>query len=374
MTRQYDSSTGDVAQGILTFIELAVLVGPPLIARLRKGMSGKTDPYLNDDIDYLLKRYSDETPIAEGVPYVEVIDLLGPTDREIQIKVLPGKFPLNRCKQGQLWRTLSDAGYQALTQSGRVAPDWDDNIIRLGSVIIEGDTCYLTIQRASYLQQARSNLILDYHPMPDAESATLRNELIRQYGGKLPPLSDRRLANTVGIACLLYYREDNRYVPYLVKRVNRVGVMPGGVHCTASGAAAWPEHVEDTFDGFFTIDMYREIEEEVGLTQSDIEDLRPVALCREFLRAGKPQVFYAGIVRLSRKQLRERRLQAAQTIERTKGWPEVQRDLFLRSTDVVIPPEELEQALNSRGVTIEGIVALRFGLRYLVDRFGAVSE
>ena len=79
--------------------------------------------------------------------------------------------------------------------------------------------------------------------------------------------------------------------PYLPRRAPRQSVFPGGYHCTASGETVWNEAGD--FDGLFTANICRELEEEVGLTGQDLDRLRPVAFCREFLRAGKPQFFFA---------------------------------------------------------------------------------
>ena len=61
------------------------------------------------------------------------------------------------------------------------------------------------------------------------------------------------------------------------------------------------------FDGLFTANICRELAEEVGLSRADLDWIRPVALCREFLRGGKPQLFFAAGTSLSERALRERR-------------------------------------------------------------------
>jgi hypothetical protein len=63
----------------------------------------------------------------------------------------------------------------------------------------------------------------------------------------------------------------------------------------------------DNFDGLFTANICRELDEEVGLTRADLDWIRPVAFCREFLRAGKPQFFFAAATSLSDEALHERR-------------------------------------------------------------------
>lgn len=374
MTGQRSDSISamEIIQAFTTFLQVA-LAWPTIQAWLNKGVTKKNDPYLNYDAEYLLSCYPDEKRVGDALPYVEIVDLLSLSPGNIEVKVVPHKFRLNRGRKDSLWRAVSDAGYESLRKSGRISPDRDDPVVRLNACEAVDQGCHLTLQRASYSQQAKSNLILDYCVAELEHSyRTLRNQLKQQYPTRLPPLSDKRLANTIGIACQLFYREEGRFVPYLVRRLGKVGVMPGGVHCTASGAAEWPSSISQqrAFDEFFTSDMYREIEEEVGLSREDIEDLQPVSICREFLRAGKPQIFYAGVVRLSRAELREKRKKASKVIQATGGWLELERDRFWRSADVVIPPENIESALQNLGITLEGIAALYFGVRYLEKRFG----
>src|SRR2546430_13651 len=79
--------------------------------------------------------------------------------------------------------------------------------------------------------------------------------------------------------------------PYRPRRAPRQSVFPGGYHCTASGETVWTGAHD--FEGLFTENICRELEEEVALARADLEWLRPVAFCREFLRAGKPQFFFA---------------------------------------------------------------------------------
>lgn len=372
MTKRYNSwSSSDVLQTLAALLELGILAWPVIWGWIRKAVSQEKDAYLNYDVDFLLKFYSEEKPVGDGLPYTEVVDLLSLSPEDITMQVVPRKFRLDRGREDSVWRAISDAGYESLLESKRIDKLRDDPTVRLNACVVGQNKCSLTLQKASYLQQARSHLILDYCIQPDNQRLTLRNQLRQEYGAKLPPLSDRRLASTIGIACQLFYREAGKYVPYLVKRVKKVGVMPGGVHCTASGALEWLQDSQSKgFKDFFTADMYREIEEEVGLTRSDIEDLRPVALCREFLRAGKPNVFFAGITSLSRAQLREKRKKAARIVEATKGWPEVERDRFLRSSDFVIAPTAIMRDLFGTGLTIEGAAALYYGARYMMGHSG----
>src|SRR5262249_41039011 len=100
----------------------------------------------------------------------------------------------------------------------------------------------------------------------------------------------------------------------------RQHVFPGGYHCTASGETVWTGARD--FDGLFTANICRELAEEAGLAREDLDSIRPVAFCREVLRAGKPQIFFAASTSLSPEALTERR-RAAIAAQLMRGRPEI---------------------------------------------------
>jgi 8-oxo-dGTP pyrophosphatase MutT (NUDIX family) len=151
----------------------------------------------------------------------------------------------------------------------------------------------------------------------------LRPILCAQFGRRLPPLGDPRLSNGVGTAVVVFDGDDR---PYLPRRAPRQSVFPGGYHCTASGEAVWREGPLE-FDRIFTENICRELEEEVGLTRADLDWIRPVAFCREFLRAGKPQFFFAARTSLDASQLQSRR-RAAIAAQLAHGRQEVLDDVL----------------------------------------------
>jgi hypothetical protein len=130
----------------------------------------------------------------------------------------------------------------------------------------------------------------------------LREILRAEYGSSLPALSDTRLSNSIGTAIVVFDREGK---PYLPRRAPRQSVYPGGFHCTASGDAIWRDDGE-----LFESHICRELEEEAGLNREDLDWIRVLALCREFLRGGKPQFFFAGQTSLSADELAVRRRKA----------------------------------------------------------------
>lgn len=324
-------------------------------------IGAKKDEFLNYEPHYLLGVYSAETPIAPTIPYCEIVSLF-PTLPKIAISYRNESY-INLSKS-QEWSHASSIGYSKLIDSKRVKDN--EEAIRLADCVFDNGNLSLTLQKARYHDQCRSNLILDYVSKSDRDFISLRNLLKLKYGNNLPPLNDTRLANTVGIAALLFYKHGEQYIPYMVKRVKKVGVFPGGVHCTASGVTKWPQNQTNLFDECFTAHMYSEIEEEVGIHRDDIDELVPISLCREFGRAGKPQIFYAGITNLSKEELVAKRKVATKVIKSTRLWPEIEQTRWYRS-EIVLDIRSLSESIQKYKVTLEGIAALHFGLNYLQE-------
>jgi hypothetical protein len=226
----------------------------------------------------------------------------------------------------------------------------------------------LKVQKATYHDQAKSNLILDFDRDDPHRYISLRTQLLTQYGSHLPPLDDERLANTLGVAAILFYWNGNQLVPYVVRRVKKIGVFPGGLHCTASGVAKWPVGSSAPSFKDLTDQMFGELDEGVGLKRSDIVELRPMALCREMARGGKPQLFYAGLTLLNRKELREKRVHATDVVRATTKIPEIERDRWYRNADVVMTPSALSTKLGRWGLTLEAAGSLHYGIEYLIKR------
>ena len=224
---------------------------------------------LRDDAAWLIDQYRDELTAAPGIPYAP-LDLAGP------FSVLLETNPFRPIPAADVHPALK----------------YDETIVRLA----RHQPGTLWVQPCRYSDGMKSNYAMD-------GPGELRQPLIAQYGRRLPPLDDRRLSNAIGVAIVVF---DAGGRPYLPRRAPRQSVFPGGFHCTASGEAVWREGPLE-FDRLFTENVCRELEEEVGLARADLEWIHPLALCREFLRAGKPQLFFAARTALDAAQLRSRR-------------------------------------------------------------------
>lgn len=362
------ASTGPIVETLLFGTELY----KSLLPRFIKLVQSKSDRFLNYDPAFLLRSYAYEAPVANGITYCEIcnfFELIPPEEEwhDGAIVIDVASKPFARASGTTNWQRTCSAGFTALDQSGRISGN--ESLIRVVNATVKDYRLHLSLQTAKYHDQAHSNLILDFDRDNPAKYSPLRSQLHDHYGESLPSFNDRRLANTLGVAALIFYKSDGQWIPYIVRRVKKIGVFPGGLHCTSSGAAKWPISANPkTLVNFATKHMLSEIEEEVGLEPKHLVDFRPLSLCREMARGGKPQIFYAGFTLLNRDSLAKRRKEARNVIKATNQWQEIERDRWFRSADIVVSPSRLRTRIGKWGLTLEGAASLHFGLRYAQAR------
>ncbi|QHQ36685.1 hypothetical protein [Algicella marina] len=279
------------------------------------------DRFLNQDPVSILSQYHAERPIHPGLPYVEVVDFVKPwlEKGSVSIKIEPKAeaFALERFASPNT-RALQKEALQRMQEVKRMTRD--SRTVRLSGWHGEPSNIVLQIQQAAYSQQVQSNLVLDY--AGDGKlGASLRELLIDEFGGRLPGLDDRRLVNSLGVAILVFFWDTDakghgHWAPFWVPRTRDTAVFNYAEwHCSASGAAEWPlpdDRTPETFEDYILDDLWNELEEEIGLYPEDFSErivgspLIPMALCREMIRGGKPQLFFAGFVNIGRQALVER--------------------------------------------------------------------
>lgn len=333
----------------------------------------RPDLFLNYDPSFLCSAYEDESPLSNCIPYREDACWIRESVKEtlqagqmLSVTKRPDRFLLDGTDPEL--RSFQEQLKDAIKKDGRFRQD--ENVIRLVDFDHHNGGTF-TIQRAKYGDQVMSNLGMDWegdHKLQTVRGiSSLRGYLSVLFKASLPPLSDTHLANTIGIAAIILYSNSlGEYVPYITRRikVNKDNIKNVGVYTlgqfssTASGVAAWRD--QSSFDDIFTYDMYSELEQEVGLERKDIEFLTPVAYCREFLRGGKPQLFFVGYTSLSAEKLKQKR----------KAHIKLQR----RDNPVAIEIEDaelivssfsyLEEIVAKHSITLEGLANLYYAGRF----------
>ena len=257
-----------------------------------------------------------------------------------------------------------------------VYAETDSQVVCVEDIVTEGGSVLLKARPTQYFCQAESNLVLD-KPVKIfgfdgvAKNTSLRSLLSTELKGGLPKLSDRRLANSLGVTvCFLAKNENNDCRIRMVHRTKSVGVFPSGVHPAMSCAVKWPSEFKkrETVDlmDFIRADVEEEMRQETGLEPGQYLNPVRLSICREFLRGGKPQLFLLSYTELTPRELNEARDNQAELNKRQRPEKvEVLSSSLLSSRD----PSILRGSSLPSGLTHEGAACL-----YLVDRLSRVAN
>lgn len=271
--------------------------------------------FLNHDPKICNQYYHQEGSLGGYLPYKEIFDFSGAIKkREFpQISISTTKEEFFTQGNDINWAVARAQAYYAYRDEGHAKRD--SQIVRVNGINVDGECVSMSIQPTRYFCQAESNLVLDFDAYISFEKkknertkTTLRQLLYNENPGRFPLLSDRRLANTLGVAICLLSRDGESTLLRMVNRTGTVGVFPSGVHPAMSCAINWKSTVEsDDLMGFIMSDIEQEMLQEAGLKRGQYETPVPLSLCREFLRGGKPQLFAISHTEYSQKELNELR-------------------------------------------------------------------
>ena len=241
------------------------------------------------------------------LPYKEEIDFLKTPDASIYIDSLEVTKKFVLCPE------LEEATDDLLTTFKHERNCTDDPHPRMASFhSISSHQYECTIEEATYYQQIRTNLTLDfplYIKGIDGE-VTTRSYDYSQYN-RLPELSESCLSNAIGVSAIWVMGDRGNRKIFLLPRKKKVGVFETKLGIP-SGNVEMPEgnHFKSNdLVEFLTLDIAREFAEETGLCGKNIDitkfskkvpkptmieymKITPLAFVRELLRGGKPQMFF----------------------------------------------------------------------------------
>lgn len=190
-------------------------------------------------------------------------------------------------------------GYFRASGRLRVIDGVEENNRSARLAAVDRATATLRLQEASYFDQIATNLSADtvsgalIDPITRRAVGTLREGIEAPEQGRLRPLERSAMANTLGVAAVLFTREG---MPLLRRRNSHLGSinMTRGIHCSVSGVLELPPGFRRGQSGGFEVLAYgmrHEIAQELALAPHEYR-LFPVALARELPRLGKPQLFF----------------------------------------------------------------------------------
>jgi len=268
--------------------------------------------YLNYDVDKLLSCYSREKLLSNKIPYTLLYNFMENPNKEIVISKMDDHFKL--CYDDDIdIKSFQVEAYNEFKRNGKFI--YDDHTVSLRSIENVGDKFILNVQQSKYSDQVQSHLVLDWINENLENRGSLRGIIKSKYTTNLlPSLDCPLLSNSLGISTIIYFKGDNgELVPYLPYRNkskinakrNALALYEGVYHCSSSGVLKWTN--DEMNMSWIEKEMYREIHEEIGLEKLNIVKLKPIAIVRELLRAGKPQIFFIGYTDLKESELVELR-------------------------------------------------------------------
>ncbi len=251
--------------------------------------------------------------------------------------------------------------------------DWENELsARIQS--FETDKALIKIQPAYYFEQIGSNLTIDwaskqFPPGYSKNIATIHNFIEPPINGYLPKLNESMLANTLGVAAMVYTNDQKMLIPIRGDNQAVMSGTGGKFHCSASGVFNWEVIGKYTFEQTFEIfvkGMRKEIETEINLVPSDYE-LFPLIFARELPRAGKPQLFFGVKTKLNLDCVYEKMKNAKESWEFISDEELPKKSPLKKWLDA---PSEIDNDLNEieKCFTYEGWAAFKFMMAYLSNQ------
>lgn len=290
---------------------------------LKNRVAPQTPPYLIYDTHVIRATYPETTGWLEDeqrnvlMPYIVVHDFRGMDAASGWARFrcrgsfqFPGALEIHKTEMVKQFRT-----------SKRLRDSQENQPCPRVCEIVQDDSGKLAImvQKAFYLDQVGTNLTLDYPLDSPVEHSGVQYKTVREWDlansrnrNQVPLFEDSKLANTLGVAVGFTARDRNNTVHIVARlRSRAVAVYPTQWHVPVSFALEWPEGLvpgqERELAAVVTADFLHELGQEVnGLERCDFGALKPLALCRDMVRGGKPQLFCELQSTVSAEQLQRR--------------------------------------------------------------------
>lgn len=292
-------------------------VPPP--ARVGLDDDAKT-PFVHTSLDTLYQfypAYQSTMAYQQWAPYAEIIPLHdngrgftnGVDVRTLRIKLRQYGYALPMSLQRH-----REAAIKQFKMLGRLRFDLAANQFENNQsariISWSADSPLIEIQKADYFSQVGSNLTMDWASGclatgSESQTATIRNTVEPPLDGRLKPLGQSVLANTLGVAVVLLTADHHLLIPIRGDAQAIMHSQSGQFHCSASGVFNWSAFQgaeEASFDALER-GMQAEIKSELHLDEADYQ-LTPLLFARELARGGKPQLFFFAECRLKLNEVR----------------------------------------------------------------------
>lgn len=186
---------------------------------------------------------------------------------------------LKSAYQHRRWDNLDQWGERILPASNR-------SLLRISG--FENENSTILYSETDYDTQAVTNLVMDMK----VNGRSLRRKTLQN--GDLPSLSSRFLANNLGVSMLFLSQDKQPIFP--LRDQEGVSIFPNEWGCTVSFAADFPDKSLTgpvSLPRLLKTAINNQLKNEFNEVNPELLHIIPLALCREWFRGGKPQLFMA---------------------------------------------------------------------------------
>lgn len=208
---------------------------------------------------------------------------------------------------------------------------YDSTTIRLNTIQINSDSLTLTISKAHYLQFVATNYAMDALLKERGWTRTLRD--IVHPGTRLCDLEDSLLCNHIGVGALVFTVDNYLVLP--VRSRENIATWQQRIGPSIMGATSYDDDMW-TFRAGPVASWVREGREELGLENSDFIEGSDIffGLTRDLLRGGKPEMYFATQLHITRAELEQKFKKARDKWENKElRWLEVANPLTPPTTE-----------------------------------------
>ncbi len=213
---------------------------------------------------------------------------------------------------------------------------YDSTTIRLNKIENNDHGITLTVTKAHYLQFVATNYAMDVVLPQKGWTRSLRD--VVHPNTQLCQLEESLLCNHIGVGVLVFTLDNYLVIP--VRSKENIATWQQSIGPSIAGATSYDDDMWSLKAGPVASWM-REGREELGLENSDFLEENDVFLgiTRDLLRGGKPDMYFATQLNITRKKLEQKFNKARDKWESTElRW--------LEFTNPLIPPSTVQERLT----------------------------
>ncbi len=208
---------------------------------------------------------------------------------------------------------------------------YDSTTIRLNAAYFNNDSLTLTISKAHYLQFVATNYAMDALLKDRGWTRTLRDTV--HPDTQLCKLEDSLLCNHIGVGALVFTVDNYLVLP--IRSRENIATWQQKIGPSIAGATSYDDDMW-TFRAGPVASWIREGREELGLENSDFVEGRDIffGITRDLLRGGKPEMYFATQLHITRAELEQKFKKARDKWENKElRWLEVVNPLTPPTTE-----------------------------------------